>query len=149
MKMKKIAGELVRMARVLVARETVVFRAGALSVVRDDVYGISCYVNGDPKMRKRDFVGRYLRKVAEFMDAWDRERSIIGTINYKKAQGSLDIAFRWWVGEAIERGERISAKAMDGIDMDDGGDNFGKMWDLEDKARAAGYVLQGGYYVKA
>ena len=82
------------------------------------------------------------------MDARDRERHIIGTINFGQAQRQLDSEFRNWVDETIERGGKISANAMDGIDEDDGGDNFGKMWHLEDKAKEAGYVLNGGFYAK-
>jgi len=144
-----VARELVKIAKELVAEQTV-FRAGVLNVTKS-VYGISCVVNGDPKMKKRDFVGKYYKKVSELMDDFDRERSVIGTINFKKAQGALDYAFREWVSDAIESGhwgDRISAKTMDGIDMDDGGDNFGKMWDIEDEATKAGYVLTNGYYEK-
>lgn len=148
-----VAKELLAMAKELVAapgsqvRQKMLLWTGTLSV-STGIYGISCSVTGDPKMTKREFVGRYYKKVAEFMDDFDRERHIIGTINTKKAMSQLDSAFRWWVDEAIKRGEMISAKTMERIDRDDGGDNFGKMWKLRAEAEAAGYVLQNGYYVK-
>ena len=144
----KVARELLTLAKGLMAKKQTILRDGVLSVVKDDIYGIFCYVNGDPKMRKRNFVGKYYMKVSQFMHQLDLEKNIIGTINFKAAQRSLDMAFRDWVNEEISRGGSISAKTMDGIDMDDGGDDYGNMWHIEDDAVKSGYVLKNGYYVK-
>jgi hypothetical protein len=129
--------------------DEVVFKEGSLSVRKNGVYGISCDVHEDPKMSKTDFVNKHQRDVDPRMKQFDLERGVIGTITGGQARKHLDRAFRSWVEGAIERGEKISEKTMKEIDIDDSYDDFGKMWDIEDEAKKAGYVLKDGYYEKS